>query len=396
MVRAPRPSPYIAIAVSLDPPPLSHLVGLKAMLDSTRGAPDTGQAMSQENVEVARRTARLFVSRVRVALVFALPCMALAGPVAEASFPGRNGVIAFTREAPSRGEGAFTIWIADPSSGRTRQLTHVSRRCAGREKTWVDADPSYSASGRLIVFGHEDACDPRSPDGIYVMRSDGTGRRLVLPDLRNKWRVSPALSPDERWLAFSFEYEHRGHEAFITSFPSPGRARSVVRGLPRYDDQIDLAWSADGRLALQLGSYDSVSWGHIATVAPNGKRLRLVTRSTRDRAPDWSPTGRRIVFARERPPSLGITRFGSDVFVARAGGRIHHAPRRLTYTGDAFSPVWSPNGRYIAYLDIPDALGSIFSSGSLRIMRATDGQGQRLVARHVLEGRFSWQPRPRR
>jgi Tol biopolymer transport system component len=345
-----------------------------------------------EDAHAVGRTAPLSAWRASLALVLLLGCLPLAGSIAEASFPGRNGVIAFTREAPSRGEGAWTIWAADTASGRTRQLTHVPRRCAGREETWADHQPSYSESGRLIAFLHED-CDPRIPDGIYVMRSDGTGRRLVLRDLRNKGPAWPVFSPGDTSLGFEFEYDSGRHEALVTSFPSAGRARRVVRGFPRYDDHGGLAWSADGRLALQLSSAESESWGHIATVAADGRDLRLVTRSMRDSTPDWSPEGRRVVFTRE---SLGFSErieFRNDVFVARAGGRGRHAPRRLTFTRDAFFPVWAPNGRQIAYVRAPD----LFSSkGSLWLMHARDGRGQRLVARHVVSERISWQARPRR
>jgi Tol biopolymer transport system component len=239
---------------------------------------------------------------------------------------------------------------------------------------------------------HEDACDPRVPDGIYVMRSDGKGRRLVLRDQRNRWPAWPAFSPDDTSLGFEFEYDNGDHEALITSFPSAGRARHVVRGFPRYAQRSGLAWSAGGRLALQLGSSESKSWGHIATVGADGRDLRLVTRSMRDSTPDWSPEGRRIVFTRE---SLGFAeraQFRNDVFVARARARGRHAPRRLTFTRDAFFPVWAPNGRHIAYVRAPD----LFSSkGSLWLMRARDGQGQRLVARRVVSERISWQSRSR-
>src|SRR5919109_529683 len=116
------------------------------------------------------------------ALVVSAACFNSTVAVAEASFPGRNGVIAFARAVPPLGGpesvGARTIWAVKPRSARTRQLTRVPRRCGRRGWTWSDVEPSFSASGRLVVFRHEDKCDPRSPDGIYIMRSDGSRRRL--------------------------------------------------------------------------------------------------------------------------------------------------------------------------------------------------------------------------
>ena len=115
---------------------------------------------------------------------FALVWLAAVVPSAEASFPGRNGLIAFAGEGPPFNtkrvpEGAWTIRVVNPRSGRARQLTHVPRRCGRRGWTWGDGEVSYSASGRLLAYSHVDSCDPRTADGLYIMRADGSGRRLI-------------------------------------------------------------------------------------------------------------------------------------------------------------------------------------------------------------------------
>src|SRR5262245_63045631 len=114
-----------------------------------------------------------FLTRTAGGLVGVLACFAFAVPVAEASFPGSNGLIAFTREGPPFDNtppvvGAETIWAIDPRDGRARQLTHVSRRCGRAGWSWWDSQPSFSASGRTVVYVHEDFCDPRTFDGIYA------------------------------------------------------------------------------------------------------------------------------------------------------------------------------------------------------------------------------------
>jgi Tol biopolymer transport system component len=313
--------------------------------------------------------------------------LASAVPAAEASFPGRNGLIAFAREGPPFELtppvlGAQTIWLVDPRSGRTRQLTHIPGRCGRAGFTWDDSEPSFSASGHLVVYTHFDSCDPRTPDGIYAIRSDGSGRRLI-------WRatsevqtpVFPALSPSGRLLAFSED----GGPTFMTSFRRPRRERELSLSAERYYLPDQPAWSSTGRLALTLHSFT----GHIGTVTAGGKDLRLVTRSTRDAMPDWSPTGDRIVFQRQKE----MGRIKADVLTAPARGERQRRPMRLTATRDAFFPVWSPDGRYIAYVRAPDFRST---KGSLWIMRAADGEGQRLVAAGVTADRISWQPRPRR
>jgi Tol biopolymer transport system component len=105
--------------------------------------------------------------------------------------------------------------------------------------------------------------------------------------------------------------------------------------------------------------------------------------------PDWSPTGDRIVLHRER---FLRQRVEGNVFIAPAHARRPRRPRRLTETRDAFFPVWSPNGRYIAYVRDPN---TFLGPGSMWIMRASDGRGQRLVVSRIISDKISWQPLPR-
>ncbi len=305
------------------------------------------------------------LSRWTVAALVVASAWLAAMPAAEASFPGRNGLIAFAREGPPFVTdpvlGAGTIWLAD-SRGRTRQLTHVPGRCGRDGFTWRDFEPSFSASGHLVVYGHWDRCDPRTPDGIYAIRSDGSGRRLI-------WRATsdvelpghPALSPSGRLLAFSAE----GGPTFITSLRRPDRELELALSVERYLLQDQPAWSSTGRLALMLGG---LYRDHIGTVTPGGNDLRLVTRSIRDAMPDWSPTADRIVFQREK--DVGGT-IKADVLTAPARPKRHRRPLRLTATRDAYFPVWSPDGRSIAYVRAP---GLQSTNGSLWTMRAPDGE----------------------
>ena len=338
------------------------------------------------NVHAVGCLARSLVCRGLVALALVSASGAVAASVAEASFPGSNGLIAFGRvgrpfvTAPVL--GARTISLADPRSGRSRQLTHVPGRCGREGFTWNDFEPSFSVSGDLVVYGHWDRCDPRTPDGIYAIRSDGSGRRLV-------WRAtsgwsSPAIPPSHPLAGCS------------PSAPTADRAslpRSVARiasesclcRLRSYDLPDEPAWSSTGRLALTLGLYRGIS----GPPQPGGKDLRLATRSIRDATPDWSPTGERIVF--QRAKDVGPTVKG-DVLTVRPRGKRQRRPMRLTATRDAYFPVWSPDGGYIAYVRAP---GIPSTTGSLWTMRAGDGRGQQRVVTGVVANRISWQPLPR-
>lgn len=306
------------------------------------------------------------------ALAAAVACSVSAVPVAEASFPGRNGLLAFGREGPN---AETTIWVVDPRTGHLRQLTRLPRRCARRSALWDDSDPSFSASGRLLIYSHSDNCDPRTPDGTYVVRPDGHARRLVTRTVFDR----PVFSPSGEFVAFNDEQGR----TLIARFDRPERQREVRLRRPG-DSSNYQAWSATGQLALPVSNRDGP--GHIATLTPEGTNLRLVTRSARDWSPDWSPAADRIAFARWKGDR-------SDILVTSSRSGDQRRPTRLTHSRNALFPVWSPDGRYIAYLRGV----SVFHPSSLVMMRARDGRRTKLITNRV-DGfsRISWQPRPRR
>src|SRR4051794_39648636 len=137
--------------------------------------------------------------RVPMVCAIALAILALIVPAAAATQPGKDGQIAVSK--PDR-FGNFQLWRVGPSSRRARRLTKSPRRCRSRSRTWVDESPSYSANGRWMVYNHYDDCFPRMPDGIYRMRANGTGRRLLVRPRGNSDLDWPALSPDDRRLAY--------------------------------------------------------------------------------------------------------------------------------------------------------------------------------------------------
>jgi hypothetical protein len=214
-----------------------------------------------------------------VGLVGALACFGSAVPLVEASFPGKNGLLAVSRFDPLIWD--TTIWLVDPRSGRARELTRMPRRCRGPGPTWEDGDPSFSASDRLIVYQHYDDCASRMPNGIYVIRPDGRGRRR-LPV--NPIASNPAFSPSGRLLAFG-----RSGSVFIRDLKRPPPARELGDPRPSLLRQWSApSWGVSGQLALTVGATTGRR-GHIATVRPNGSGLRLVTRAPATS----SPTGHR-------------------------------------------------------------------------------------------------------
>lgn len=264
--------------------------------------------------------------------------------VAQASFPGKNGRIAFVHDGG--------IYDVRPGGGGERELT--------REGDESSDKPSYSPDGRRIVMERDDA--------VIVMPARGGRGRTVA----NDWFSDPAFSPDGRRVVASAPYEG------LVSFDS--RSGRSMRRFGRDVDEAP-AWSRWNRLAYTRvvkqapTDYCEFDIGpdladiYVADGDGSGRRRLTTTFGSSD--PDWSPDGRTLVFVRN--PSLDRrdmartradvraadsdcykpihTRYRdvewetTDLYTVGADGRNM---RRLIR--DGHSPVWSPDGKRIAFV----------------------------------------------
>lgn len=116
----------------------------------------------------------------------------------------------------------------------------------------------------------------------------------------------------------------------------------------------------------------------LVTLGPNaGNRTTLAgsTRFVRLTDSAWSPDGRRLYFTGTSAGRKHVIYGDSDVFELRTGGG---GLRRITQSGDAASPVVSPDGRWLAFARYEQHGKPPFTAG-LWVARADGSHERRLL-----------------
>jgi Tol biopolymer transport system component len=221
--------------------------------------------------------------------------------------PSRLAVSLF--RAPTRAD----IYTMNSRGGDFRRLTK------GRG---MEAFPAWSPNGTRIAFDWQRGA---AASGLYVMNTDGTGRRLIAPA---QWGV-PAWSPDGTKIAFTGSKDDR-----INVVNSDGTAeRLLARGSWP-------AWSPDGTKIAYTENTGDPSWIYVMN-ADGTDQHRLA----RGYFPAWSPDGKTIAFVEyEQPKGLARAWVHTEpVWIMNTDGSDKRPLHVRTWVDCQLQ--WSPGGQ---------------------------------------------------
>jgi Tol biopolymer transport system component len=281
---------------------------------------------------------------------------------------------------------------ASELSGRT-EVTVVDVETGAARRLAPGIQPRWAPGGSLIAFV---VVEPGVEGGIAVVRPDGGARRLLVTrPARAMWGYDrPCWSPDGRRVAL-VRSGPLGEQVYVVGADGRG-LRRVTREPPRtiFFQYEGPSWL--DRETIVVSSHRIDADYELYTMRPDGTERRRLTRNHVDELePVWSPDGRRIAFTRGAEGS-------SAIWVTTSDGRHPHrvSPRSA---GGAVSPSWSPDGRRLAFAGVYRHGAALFlvnadGTGLTRVRGAPPGgtsgvsvdwspDGTRLV--------YAWLPGPR-
>ncbi|MEA2522225.1 MAG: TolB protein [Actinomycetota bacterium] len=264
---------------------------------------------------------------------------------AAATFPGSNGLIAFS----SAKAGHFGIWTVHADGSSLTELMPTQGLPGGL---------AFSPNGKKIAFDrgglHTD---------LWVMRADGTGAHRITFGPADD--TEPTWSPDGTRIAFE-----RNGNLWIKNLLTH-QARQVATGPAHLPD-----WSpSDCSIAFGRG-------GDLWTIAPDGAGLTRLTHTSNlfESSPSWSPDGGQIVF--------GVVDASREIYVRvmNADGSNQVTLTVPSSSVTSYAPVWSPDGSSIAF-----AQGVPFGDSHLWVMNANGTNPVRITSGPTFIGTLGWQ-----
>jgi Tol biopolymer transport system component/tRNA A-37 threonylcarbamoyl transferase component Bud32 len=268
---------------------------------------------------------------------------AAAGPIAR-SFTRLTrdpGVEWFPSLSP---DGQWLLYSGEASGNRDIYLLSVGGQNPidlTKDAPEDDDDPAFSPDGARIAFRSE-----RDSGGIFVMGRTGEAVRRI-----TRFGYRPSWSPDGTKLAFATEnvdlnpQNSATHSQLWVADVTTGQTRQI-----QVTDATMPSWSPHGERIAFFERLGRPAGGHIWTIpAAGGEAVQATSGDTRDWSPVWSPDGRYLYYASDRGGSMNLWR----VRINENSGKTLGDPQPITTPATSLAhPALSADGRYLVYSSV--------------------------------------------
>ena len=248
---------------------------------------------------------------------------------------------------PQRALLAAEIYLMNGDGTNPRRLT---------ENTHFDGFPALSPDGRRIVFDSNRLraeAEPFNTSDLFVMNADGSGQTRLIRGSSATW------SPDGKQIAFHASASGKGqpikpdpgaatsdNDIFVLNLGDGTRPKNITNSPEAIDDDPD--WSPNGQKIVFTSHAvtddpinSSTAEIYAIDLAETGKPVRLTNNDEEERAPAWSPDGKRIVFSCRR----GGPDFEICVMNADGSGQVQLTDNSVP----DLTASWSPDGKKIVF-----------------------------------------------
>ncbi|WP_262692575.1 S9 family peptidase [Kordiimonas aestuarii] len=289
-----------------------------------------------------------------------------------------------------------------------------SLSAADAVKLQYTSDPRLSPDGKWVAYtvSRNDLEKDKRRTQVWIAATDGTAELAMSG--KGYCASSPRWSPDGKYLAFLAEkkegeksqvwlldrrggearqYTHikQGVDAFAWS-PNGEEMLLTLTDLQPEPEKIDgedkpMPWVID-RLQFKedgVGYLDRYRQ-HLYLFSGEGSPTQITFGDYDDQSPAWSPDGKWIAFTSNRTEEPD-SNTNSDIWVVsatledgKAATAENHPLRRVTSNpGADYSPAWSPDGKWIAYVSTVDTAKIWYATNHLAISPAAGGEARLLT-----------------
>lgn len=322
------------------------------------------------------------------------------------------------------------IYVASVATADIKQLTKDG-----------GVSPCFSPDGTKIAYLKPPIWQDNPPERlseVWVISANGGDPVKISGDLHENLSMKgPTWSPDGRMIAFGriVRTPNLRSEICIVPISEKGTplASPIQIELPLFSTDFMTGWTPDNKIGLLLATpYHE----YVYTVpVSGGKATQVSPLDGLASHPRWSPDGKRIFFRWEGGGLGSVPGDGGEVSVypalegarktgffiqypgggnsvspdgksvvfsagwATAGPNIYTIPveggepKQVTRGGRPCYPCWSPDGRWIAYLDV-EIIGGEKRIATLFKMPAEGGEAQKIMtgSDNVTEAGIDWSP----